>query len=138
MRPKIAMVFFDQETETICEELGYDLILPSAELRTHLDSKLVTTRLGNEVGVPSAPNAMATVEDYAGLTKVAEDAGLGSDLVVQTAYGDSGKTTFFIASEADWKKHRKEIVGIEDQGDEADQQPPGRRRGRAHQAAAPW
>ncbi len=112
-RPKVAMVFFDEETETICEELGYDLILPSAELRTHLDSKMVTTRLGNEVGVPSVPNAMATVEDYAGLTKVAEDAGLGSDLVVQTAYGDSGKTTFFIASEADWKKYRKQIVGIE-------------------------
>ena len=112
-RPKVAMVFFDEETETICEELGYDLILPSAELRSHLDSKLVTTRLGNEVGVPSVPNVMATVDDYEGLTKAAQDAGLGTDLVVQTAYGDSGKTTFFIASEADWKKTRKLIVGNE-------------------------
>lgn len=112
-RPKVAMVFFDEETETICEELGYDLILPSAGLRSHLDSKLVTTRLGNEVGVPSAPNVMATVEDFEGLTKAAQDAGLGTDLVVQTAYGDSGKTTFFIASEADWKKNRKLIVGNE-------------------------
>ncbi len=112
-RPKVAMVFFDEETERICEELGYDLILPSAELRAHLDSKLVTTRLGDEVGVPSVPNTMATVDDYEGLTKVAEEAGLGSDLVVQTAYGDSGKTTFFIASETDWKKHRKLIVGNE-------------------------
>ncbi len=113
VRPKIAMVFFDEETERICDELGYDLILPSAELRNHLDSKMVTTRLGNEVGVPSVPNVMATVEDFEGLTKAAEDAGLGADLVVQTAYGDSGKTTFFIASEADWKKHRKDIVGNE-------------------------
>jgi hypothetical protein len=112
-RPKVAMVFFDEETEQICEELGYDLILPSAELRSHLDSKLVTTRLGNEVGVPSVPNVMAMVDDFEGLTKVAEDAGLGTDLVVQTAYGDSGKTTFFVASEADWKKHRKLIVGNE-------------------------
>ena len=112
-RPKVAMVFFDEETETICEELGYDLILPSAELRSHLDSKLVTTRLGNEVSVPSVPNVMATVDDYEGLTKAAHDAGLGTDLVVQTAYGDSGKTTFFIASEADWKKTRKLIVGNE-------------------------
>jgi hypothetical protein len=112
-RPKVAMVFFDEETERICEELGYDLILPPAELRSHLDSKLVTTRLGNEVGVPSVPNVMATVDDFEGLTKVAEDAGLGNDLVVQSAYGDSGKTTFFIASEADWKKHRKLVVGNE-------------------------
>ena len=112
-RPQVVMVFFDEETEAICEDLGYDLILPSAELRTHLDSKLVTTRLGNEVGVPSVPHVMATVEDFEGLTKVAEDAGLGTDLVVQTAYGDSGKTTFFIASETDWKKNRKLIVGNE-------------------------
>ena len=112
-RPKVAMVFFDEETEAICKELGYDLILPSAELRSRLDSKLVTTRLGNEVGVPSVPNVMATVEDFEGLTKAALDAGLGTDLVVQTAYGDSGKTTFFVASEADWKKARKLIVGNE-------------------------
>jgi CubicO group peptidase (beta-lactamase class C family) len=40
-RPKIAMVFFDEETERICDELRYDLILPAAGLRQHLDSKLV-------------------------------------------------------------------------------------------------
>jgi len=28
-------------------------------------------------------------------------------------YGDSGKTTFFISSEADWKKHSADIVGEE-------------------------
>ena len=63
-RPKVAMVFFDAETERICDELGYDLILPSAELREHLDSKLVTTRLGNDVGAASVPNVLVTVEDY--------------------------------------------------------------------------
>ena len=34
VRPKVAMVFFDSETEEICKELGYDLILPAASLRT--------------------------------------------------------------------------------------------------------
>jgi hypothetical protein len=112
-RPKVAMVFFDEETERICEELGYDLILPSAALRNHLDSKLVTTRLGNEVGVPSVPNTIGTVEDWDELAKLAEGAGLGTDLVVQTAYGDSGKTTFFVSSEEDWRKHRGQIAGHE-------------------------
>ena len=73
VRPKIAMVFFDEETERICEELGYDLILPSAELREHLDSKLVTTRLGNEVGVPSVPNVLITVEELDGAVDAATD-----------------------------------------------------------------
>ena len=112
-RPKVAMVFFDAETERICDELGYDLILPSAELREHLDSKLVTTRLGNEVGAASVPNVLVTVEEYDELVDAATDAGLGTDLVVQTAYGDSGKTTFFIDDETGWKRHRNDIIGNE-------------------------
>lgn len=113
VRPKIAMVFFNSETEDICRELGYDLILPAASLRQHLDSKIVTTRLGNEAGAPSVPNVLTRVDDWAGLQKVAQKAGLGDELVVQTPYGDSGKTTFFISSEADWKKHSVDIVGEE-------------------------
>jgi len=112
-RPKVAMVFFDAQTEGICEELGYDLILPSTELRAHLDSKIVTTRLGNEVGAASVPNVLVTVEEYEGLVEAASAAGLGTDLVVQTAYGDSGKTTFFIEDETGWKRHRSDIVGNE-------------------------
>ncbi|HEU5267861.1 MAG TPA: biotin carboxylase [Jatrophihabitans sp.] len=111
VRPKVAMVFFDEETERICDELGYDLILPPARLREQLDSKIVTTQLGNEVGVPSVPNLLTTVEDWPALVAAAEGAGLGTDLVIQTAYGDSGKTTFFVSSEADWKRHRRDIEG---------------------------
>jgi hypothetical protein len=110
-RPKVAMVFFNAETERICDELGYDLILPSAELREHLDSKIVTTRLGDEAGAPSVPNVLTRVEDWKSVVKAAKDAGLGSDLVLQTPYGDSGKTTFFLSSKADWDKHSADIVG---------------------------
>ncbi len=110
-RPKVAMVFFNAETEAICDELGYDLILPSAALREHLDSKIVTTQLGDEAGAPSVPNVLTRVEDWAGVVAAAEGAGLGTDLVLQTPYGDSGKTTFFVAAEADWDKHADDIVG---------------------------
>jgi biotin carboxylase len=110
-RPKVAMVFFDEETEEICRELGYDLILPSHELRNRLDSKIETTRLGNEAGAPSVPNVLGHADSYAELLTLAEHAGLGTDLVVQTPYGDSGKTTFFIADEAGWDKDAEHIVG---------------------------
>jgi hypothetical protein len=113
VRPKVAAVFFNSETEEICKELGYDLILPAASLRQHLDSKIVTTRLGNEAGAPSVPNVLTRVDDWAGLQAVAQKARLGDELVVQTPYGDSGKTTFFISSEADWRKHNADIVGEE-------------------------
>ncbi len=53
------------------------------------------------------------MQDYDDLTAKTTEAGLGTDLVVQTAYGDSGKTTFFIDDESGWKKHRKDIVGHE-------------------------
>lgn len=111
VRPKIAMVFFDEETERVCEELGYDLILPPASLRDRLDSKIVTTQLGNEAGVPSVPNVVTTVNTWKRLSAAAKRAGLGKELVVQTPYGDSGKTTFFISSESDWAKHRGSVVG---------------------------
>ena len=113
VRPKVAMVFFDSESEDICKELGYDLILPPSSLRTHLDSKIVTTRLGNEAGAASVPHVLTRVDDWAGLTAAAQKAGLGEELVVQTPYGDSGKTTYFISSEADWRKHSADIVGEE-------------------------
>ncbi|MCR5867485.1 hypothetical protein [Aquincola sp. J276] len=44
------------------------------------------------------------------LMRIAERNGLGRDLVVQTAFGDSGHTTFFISSQADFDRHADEIV----------------------------
>jgi biotin carboxylase len=111
--PMIAMVFFDEESEQICQELGYELILPPDSLRRHLDSKIVTTRLGEEAGAPSVPNVLGRAATYPELSKLAADAGLGSDLVVQTPYGDSGKTTFFIKQESDWDADAEHMVGEE-------------------------
>ena len=111
--PLIAMVFFDEETEQICRDLGYRLILPPDALRRRLDSKIVTTQLGNEAGAPSVPNVLGRADTYAELVTLATDHGLGTDLVVQTPYGDSGKTTFFIKAEEDWDTDSDNIVGQE-------------------------
>lgn len=109
--PMVVMVFFDEETEEICRELGYQLIMPSDELRRRLDSKIVTTQLGNEAGAPSVPNVIGTASSWKALKELAAAAGLGRDLVVQTPYGDSGKTTFFIARKKDWEKYADDIIG---------------------------
>ena len=109
--PKVAMVFFDEETEEICREQGYDLILPPDSLRRRLDSKIVTTQLGNEAGAPSVPNVLGRADSYDELTALASASGLGHDLVVQTPYGDSGKTTFFIKSEGDWDACAADVRG---------------------------
>jgi len=112
-RPKIVLVFFDEETEQICRELGYDLILPSAELRERLDSKIVTTQLADEAGVPSVPNVLTTVENWDDVVKACEENGLGTDLVVQTAYGDSGKTTFFVTNKKEFDAIGDSVLGVE-------------------------
>ena len=109
--PMAAMVFFDEETEEICKDLGYNLILPPDSLRRRLDSKIVTTELGNEAGAPSVPNVIGTADTYEELQALVADHKLGTDLVVQTPYGDSGKTTFFIKSEADWDADDENMVG---------------------------
>jgi biotin carboxylase len=110
-RGKACFLMFDEETEANLEALGLELAFPSAALRTHLDSKIVTTQLGNEAGVPSVPNVLGQAADYDELLALAAAGGLGSDLVVQTPYGDSGQTTFFIASAADWDGDADKIVG---------------------------
>ena len=108
---KAAFLMFDEETEQLAGELGLEVAFPPASLRHRLDSKIVTTQLGNDAGVPSVPNTMGRADDYAALVQLAHAAGLGDDLVVQTPYGDSGQTTFFIADEGDWKAQEKKIVG---------------------------
>lgn len=111
--PRVMAVFIDAETEAICADLGYQLTLPPVALRKRLDSKLETTRLGNEAGAPSVPNTLAAADSYEQLLRLAADAGLGEDLVIQLPYGDSGKTTFFIAGQEDWDRHAKDLAGKE-------------------------
>src|SRR5919109_2130041 len=110
---KAVFVMFDEETEAAAAAAGLEIAHPSAELRHRLDSKIVTTQLGNEAGVPSAPNTLGRATSYEELMTLAESAGLGDDLVVQTPYGDSGKTTFFIRSEADWDRYAEDMVDQE-------------------------
>jgi biotin carboxylase len=112
---KAVLVMFDAETERLAAELGIDIALPPAELRHRMDSKLVTTRMGNEAGVPSVPNALGAVADYDGLLELAGTSGLGDDLVVQLPWGDSGKTTFFINSRDAWDAAAAdhELTGVE-------------------------
>lgn len=106
----VLFVMFDAETEARAEELGLRIALPPRELRERIDSKVVTTQLGNEAGVPSVPNVLGRAATYRKLLKLARKAGLGKDLVVQTPYGDSGRTTFFVRSEADWDEHAEDLV----------------------------
>jgi len=108
---KVAFLMFDEETETLAKELGLDVAFPAAELRHRLDSKIETTRLANEAGVPSVPNVMGRASTYGEVLELARGAGLGDDLVIQTPYGDSGQTTFFVAGESDWKADEGKIVG---------------------------
>jgi biotin carboxylase len=98
----VTFVMFDSETEALAAELGLRLAHPPAALRHRLDSKIVTTQLGNAAGVPSVPNVLGRAGSYPELLALAASAGLGTDLVVQMPYGDSGKTTFFVRNEAEW------------------------------------
>ena len=96
---KAVFLFFDETTEALCKELGLEVCFPSASLRRAVDNKVEATRIADRAGVKSVPHVLAKVGSWKQLQKVAKP--LGTDLVIQTAFGDSGHTTFFIASEAD-------------------------------------
>jgi D-alanine-D-alanine ligase-like ATP-grasp enzyme len=104
---KALFLMFDEQTEQLAARLGLDVIFPSAKMRTFMDNKVNTNRIAEKAGVPCVPYVLSQVRNYAHLTEVAT--ALGTDLVVQTPFGDSGHTTFFIKDEADYAKYAKEI-----------------------------
>ena len=105
---KALFLMFDEKTEQLAKALGLDVCFPSAELRTFLDNKVNTNRIAKKAGVACVPNVLSHVIDYAHLKKVSET--LGNDLVVQTPFGDSGHTTFFISNEEEFDKYKDEII----------------------------
>ncbi len=107
---KVVFLMFDDETEQLAGELGLDVAFPPAALRHRLDSKIETTRIADEAGVPSVPNVLGRATTYDELRALAAAGGVGEDLVVQTPYGDSGQTTFFVSSQADWDAHAGDMA----------------------------
>jgi hypothetical protein len=109
VKPVVVFLMFDKRVEQICNELGVDVWFPKASLREKIDNKIETVRIGNAAGVPSVPNVLSKIQNWEHLKKVAGP--VGTDLVLQSAFGDSGHTTFFIKSKSDFLRHENEIVG---------------------------
>jgi hypothetical protein len=108
--PVAVFLMFDDDTERLCHDLGMEIWFPPAALRHSCDNKVETVRIGNRAGVPSVPNTLGRVRSYAQLKRMAAQAGLGADLVVQGAYGDSGHTTYFINDRRQWREHAAAIT----------------------------
>ncbi len=106
-------LFFDELIESQCQHLNLAIDLPKHALVKHIDNKITTTELGNQAGVPSVPNALTAVGSFEALQSIAKRHQLGDKWVVQTAYGDSGKTTFFIQNRADYDAVAEQIEAEE-------------------------
>lgn len=105
---KALFLMFDEKTEKLAKKLGLEIIFPSAEMRNFMDNKVNTNRIAEKAGVPCVPYVLSKVNDFKELRKVSKH--LGEELVVQTPYGDSGHTTFFISNEEEYDKHAEEIA----------------------------
>lgn len=112
INPKLLFLMFDERAEQAAAELKLQILHPCAALRRQLDSKVNATRLAQRAGVPSVPNVLCNITSYQSLRQAAQ--GLGQDLVVQTPFGDSGSTTFFISNEADYEVHAATIEAAQE------------------------
>ena len=108
---KACLVMLDEETQALAHKAGLEVMLPSAALRHRLDSKIVMTRLAEQVGVRSVPNVIGRAGSYDELLALAQSAGLGDDLVCEAPYGDSGNETFFLRGQRDWDHYAGDLVG---------------------------
>lgn len=105
----IIYLFFNHELEKMASQLKLNIILPPNDLVKRIDSKIITTQIGNKAQVPSVPHFLGKVTSYKNLMMQAQENGLGDKLVIQAPYGDSGKTTFFVKSEADYDTYATQI-----------------------------
>ena len=105
---KAMFLMFDEKTEKLAKKLGLQIMFPPAKMRTLMDNKVNTNRIAEKAGVPCVPYVLSPVKDYEHLCEVSKE--LGTDLVIQTPFGDSGHTTFFITNEEEYKKHEEEII----------------------------
>jgi hypothetical protein len=105
----VMFLFYNEELEETASSLDVNKIMPDNILVKSIDNKITTTEIGNSVDVPSVPNALTKISSYENLCEVQEKHNLSTDVVIQTAYGDSGKTTFFISSESDYQEYADKI-----------------------------
>ncbi len=104
---KVLFLMFDEQTEKLAKLLNLEVYFPSAELRNALDHKVNTNRIAEKAGVSCVPYVLSNVENFQHLQKLSKD--LGNDLVIQTPFGDSGHTTFFISNEDEYNTYAQEI-----------------------------
>lgn len=105
---KALFLMFNEKTELLAKNLGLDVCFPSSQLRSFLDNKVNTNRVAEKAGVACVPYVLSNVKNYSHLQEVSKT--LGEDLVVQTPYGDSGHTTFFISNKEEFDTHEEEII----------------------------
>ena len=105
----VLFLFFNEGLETLCNHLHIPIMLPPHHLVKKIDSKLATTRLGNQIGVTSVPHVLAKIDSFSTAQSLAAQHNLGEQWVVQTAYGDSGKTTFFIKTPEEYATYASAI-----------------------------
>jgi hypothetical protein len=101
-------LMFDKRTERLARQLGLRVAFPSARMRTFMDNKVNTNRVAEKAGVPPVPYVLNRVTGYDQLREISGD--LGEHLVVQTPFGDSGHTTFFISTREDFEAHEEDIL----------------------------
>ncbi len=104
---KAMFLMFDKKTEQLAKKLGLQIMFPPAKMRTFMDNKVNTNRIAEKAGVACVPYVLSQVTDYAQLTKISKS--LGTDLVIQSPFGDSGHTTFFISNQEEYNKYAEEI-----------------------------
>ena len=117
-----SFLFFDEQTEELCEELGLEVCFPPAKLRQQdRQQDHDTTRIGNEAGVKSVPERAgqgdelrAAADAWRKRSQARRQPG-GPDRLRRLRPHD----LLHLRSEADYRKYAEEIEAEGGQGHEA-------------------
>ena len=106
---KAMFLMFDEKTEKLAKKNKLEVCFPPAKMRSFLDNKVNTNRIAEKAGVACVPYVLTKIESYKDLCVKSKK--LGTDLVIQLPFGDSGHTTYFIDDEKSYLKHSEDIEG---------------------------
>lgn len=111
LQPHVVFAAHDEETERLCAELGYRVMSSPIQLRRRLDSKLTLARIASEQELVPVPHIITRVSTWDDLVEKVAAADIGTDVVIQTAYGEGGDGTWFVRDAAGFDRVKHSFIG---------------------------
>lgn len=105
---KLVFLSFDKNTEDLAKKYNFEVFNPPFSLFQKLDNKAKIMLIIEQLQIPTTPYIISEIKSYCHLLEITEK--LGNDLVIQSQFGSSGLSTFFIDTERAFEENKSYLI----------------------------